>query len=437
MVVVENEIKSRAVGIAAPDRWAYAMGSFGTGVFSTVPSILLLYYTTQILGLAAAAISVIILLPKLVSLIWDPLVGLWSDSSRSQFGRRKPFLLIGAIGTSVLFVALFTPPDLAMIGLLVWVGLTYLMLSLLYSIFAVSYTAMPADIAGEEDSIVSLIGARMMVLMVGILIGGAATPILIAEFGGGRAGYSAMGMVVGTLALAFMLCPLFMRTRDRSRPQLQTAARPAIGSAVSQLRTVFSNPSYRPMLFAFILQALGYGGVSAAFPFLVTNVLGRPEADIGTGLGILIVLSFLFVPVWAHLGKRYGLVRMIVTAAIGYGIGTLALAAISGSSGNWSLVLIFMALCGAFFSGLQVLPFSLAADIARRTAPAQEAQYAGIWIAFEKAGLASGAFVLSLLMSIGEPGETALLFTAVVPAMAMAFSLVFLNQAARSLTNQA
>lgn len=77
---------------------AYAAGSFGTGVFSTVPTVILLYFCTEILALPVAWATAIVLLPKLWSILWDPLVGAWSDRTITRIGRRRPFMIAGVLG---------------------------------------------------------------------------------------------------------------------------------------------------------------------------------------------------------------------------------------------------------------------------------------------------------------------------------------------------
>ncbi|MEM9810317.1 MAG: MFS transporter [Pseudomonadota bacterium] len=426
-------MSSRVERVSATDRWLYASGSFGTGVFSTIPSILLLYYCTEILGLAAAAVSLILLFPKLISLIWDPIVGMWSDNTRLPLGRRKPFLIVGAVGTSAMFVALFAPPDLPASDLLIWVAVSYTALSLLYSLFAVPYTALPADLSNQESDVVRFVSARMILLMIGILAGASVAPILVSSFGGGRQGYALMSIAIGIAALVFMSTPMFMSRAPARAPSAPTGTKGFIAPTLMKFRAVFTNSAYRPMLLAFILQTIAYGGVSAAFPFLTTVTLNRSEADTGIGLGIMVVMSLVFVPVWSFLARQTGLIPMIIVAVIGYACSTILLASAVGLSGVWTHVIGAMVLCGAFFSGLQVLPFAMASEIARRTAPSTEGQYSGVWIAFEKSGLAGGAFLLSLMMTLGEPGQIALIFVTFVPAIFLLASLLFLVRTSRAL----
>ena len=91
---------------------AYAAGSFGTGVFSTVPTVILLYFCTEILALPAAWATVIVFVPKIWSMIWDPWVGAWSDRTVTRIGRRRPFMIVGTLGMPLAFVAMFSPPSL-------------------------------------------------------------------------------------------------------------------------------------------------------------------------------------------------------------------------------------------------------------------------------------------------------------------------------------
>jgi Na+/melibiose symporter-like transporter len=149
----------------------YAVGSFGTGAFSTVPSVLLLYFCTEIVGIPAGTAALIVFLPKLWTLFWDPFVGGWSDRTVSRFGRRRPFLVCGAVGTGVAFALLFAPPPMAPVGLSLWVGLSYLALVTFYALFAVPYVAFPAEFARTSSDRSRLVGWRMAAAMIGVLAG--------------------------------------------------------------------------------------------------------------------------------------------------------------------------------------------------------------------------------------------------------------------------
>lgn len=334
-------------------------------------------------------------------------------------------MLIGAAGTSAMFAALFSPPDFTPFTLLLWVGLAYFTMNAFYSLFAVPYTAVPAEIAGDEATTLRLIGARMMVLMTGILAGAALAPVLVAWFGGGRGGYGAMGTVVAVVCFIVMLFPLRMLSLyDRFS---QAAWRPpSLGRHIAGMRTVFANRAYRFLLFSFLAQAAAYGGVSAALPYVISQMLGRGEADIGVGLGVVIIASFAAVPGWTMVGKCLGFAPGIAIAGSGYALAAMSLAISIYMLGDWGLALLLMAVTGAFFAGLQVLPFSFAAEIVRSSAAAEEAKFAGLWVAVEKFGLAAGAAILSLILALGDDAVVSTFYIGIAPLALILLSLPWL-----------
>ena len=89
----------------------YAMGSVGTGAFSTVPGLLLAYYLTDTLGVAAGLAALVVAVPKLWDVLILPIVGSVSDKAMLRVGSRRPFLLLGGLLLPVCFVAMFAVPE--------------------------------------------------------------------------------------------------------------------------------------------------------------------------------------------------------------------------------------------------------------------------------------------------------------------------------------
>jgi Na+/melibiose symporter-like transporter len=174
----------------------YALGSLGTGVYSTVPTVLLLFYCTEILQIPPAIAAAIVFAPKAWAVLWDPIVGTASDRSRSVHGRRAPFILAGAAGVTVSFALLFNAPPLSMTGTVLYVAAAYFLLASSYSVFAVPYVAVPAEISPLPAERERLTSWRMTFAMAGVLIGAGAAPMLAVAAGGGRRGYGTMALIV-------------------------------------------------------------------------------------------------------------------------------------------------------------------------------------------------------------------------------------------------
>ncbi|MEE2047018.1 MFS transporter, partial [Nocardiopsis tropica] len=94
----------------------YGSGAVATGIFNTVPGLLLLIYLTDTLAVGPALAGLVVLLPKLVDLLVSPYIGIRSDRTRSSWGPRRPWMLAGvwtsgeamaqAVGTGLLSLSL-------------------------------------------------------------------------------------------------------------------------------------------------------------------------------------------------------------------------------------------------------------------------------------------------------------------------------------------
>ncbi|MGL4540982.1 MAG: MFS transporter [Polymorphobacter sp.] len=125
----------------------YASGGMAAGVSAMVPSVLLLYFMTQVLALAVGLALIAILLPKAVIIVFDPFIGRRSDHSHSRWGRRAPFLAFGGVLCALSFAVLFSVPQLTSGGAtFAAVAAAYLAASLAWSTFGVPWTALPAEI---------------------------------------------------------------------------------------------------------------------------------------------------------------------------------------------------------------------------------------------------------------------------------------------------
>ncbi|MEW5684011.1 MAG: MFS transporter [Pseudomonadota bacterium] len=394
---------------------AYGLGSVGTGVFSTVPSVLLLFYCTEVAGVAPAVAGAILFAPKLWSLLWDPLVGAWSDRVRTPWGRRAPFVIAGALGVACAFAALFSAPFGAGPRAAIWIAATYFALTTLYSLYAVPYVAAPAELADEREA-GRLISWRMTLVMVGVILGAAGAPLMVETFGGGLGGYRAMGGLIGAICLVLMLVPAGVLRRSTPPP---TAV------ARGSWRALLHAP-YLWLAASYVLQMAGVAVVSATMPYLVTRVLGRETGDVGLAMAVVLSSTLLAVPAWSVAARRMGAARALRLSAALYAVAALIPAVVLLGQWGWPPFLGSLALLGVGFAGLQVLPFMLCARVITGAAPSAEGTLTGVWTASEKIGLAAGpaltAAALSLMPAAGGGGLV--VFAGVAPAALALVSLL-------------
>ena len=385
---------------------AYAAGSFGTGVFSTVPAVILLYFCTEVLALPAAWATVIVFVPKIWSMLWDPWVGAWSDRTSTRIGRRRPFMIAGALGMPLAFVAMFSPPAFDTFATAVWVGITYFLLATLYSLFAVPYVAIPAELIDERDLRARVIAWRMFVVMLGILTGAGLVPWLVAFHGSGRIGYASMSIDVAIACVLAMTAPIMMlRGRDVPRPLPPAVESVRTGAA---LWRALRDRSFVQLGLAYLLQLSACGAVTAAVPYFVTRFFGRNESDIGTALFVMLIATTVTVTAWGRLGRRHGELRMLQVAVVAYALTAVAIGTFAVLHAPWSVALVGFALLGIPFGAIQVLPYTLVANLihaGRAHDHAAEGALTGLWTATEKLGLALGPTIAGLALWIAGPGD--------------------------------
>lgn len=395
----------------------YAVGSFGTGLYSTVPTVLLLYYCTAIVGLPAGWAAVIVFAPKIWAIAWDPIVGAWSDRPYRALGLRQPFLITGAVGVALAFVAVFAAPNFARPSLnALWVGTAYFAMATLYSLFAVPYIAIPAAIGSDPLTRVRLVRWRMFVAMLGVLGGAGVAPWLVSAAGGGHRGYTVMAyLLAGTCAIAMSAPLLMLKNVHPSRPVM---CGQRTHTFLAHLQVALRCKSFRWLTLSYLLTLSAVGALSAASPYLVIQTLGRTTNDLGNALTLTLVLTTTTIPAWSAIARRIGDRRTLAIALAGYAVLAVVLGTVAAKA-PWSVVLLLYAVLGLPFAAAQVIPFTLLAHLVREetaTSGAVEGVFTGVWTASEKVGLALGPALVALALSItGAPRNAAPGIIAFIP----------------------
>ncbi|MBA3545197.1 MAG: MFS transporter [Nannocystis sp.] len=371
---------------------AYGAGSIGAGIFSTIPGLLLLFYLTDTLAVPAGLAGLAVVVPKLWDIITDPIVGAWSDRTSTRWGRRRPFLLAGALTLPPCFIALFAAPVGDPMLAFVWVLLAFCAAATAFTLFQIPYAAMPAEITADYHERTTLVAYRMAFLTLGILAAGALAPMLIEAGGGGAAGYLQMSVVLALVTLVAMLVGFF-GTRDAPRTQ---AVAHTLGLR-AQIAVALANRGFLGLLLAYALQCVALGGVLATVPYFVRYILAADAGAVTLLFVCLVAPAFVTMPLWTAISRRRGKRFGYVLAALIFAIMSASL--IFAGPGPLLLVGVQVGLLGVGFAGLQVFPFAMLPELidgdARTTGLRREGVFTALWLVGEKAGFAAGAWLLS------------------------------------------
>ena len=140
----------------------WGMGTFGISSMFNSVNLLLQRFATDFLGIAAAAYGLIYLVSKIYDAATDPVMGALSDRTRSRFGRRRPYLLLGGALCAAAFIALFNAPSVVdSPHALLLLALLLIFYSTGYTVFNVPYLAMPAEMTRDYMERARLISFRV------------------------------------------------------------------------------------------------------------------------------------------------------------------------------------------------------------------------------------------------------------------------------------
>jgi GPH family glycoside/pentoside/hexuronide:cation symporter len=153
----------------------YGIGSIAFGVHQAILTSALLLFYNQVMGLPAAWVGAAMAITLIFDAICDPLIGEWSDHTRSQWGRRHPFMYASAIPAAIAFYFLFDPPlGWSKSHLLIYMGVMLMTVRVLLSLYEIPSSALGPELTLDYDKRTSLMSSRFFF---GTL-GGAAMSIL-------------------------------------------------------------------------------------------------------------------------------------------------------------------------------------------------------------------------------------------------------------------
>ena len=195
--------------------WLQRIG-FGAGdlaqnlIYQTICMYLLFFYT-DIYGLDPGVAATMFLVVRLVDVLWDPLVGTYVDKHNPRWGKYRSYLVLAGIPLTVLAILCFwngmegQTPTLK----LIYAYVTYVGLSMLYTLINVPYGALNSSLSRDTDEITILTSVRMFMANVGGLAVSAGIPILIAILAAAEDMPTEMALFMGLGSLpSFIFMPL-------------------------------------------------------------------------------------------------------------------------------------------------------------------------------------------------------------------------------------
>lgn len=340
--------------ITNKERLSYGASDFACNVANGMVGTYLMYYYTDVFGLAAGAIGTLFFIARIVDAISGPTWGIMIDRTHTRWGKSRPYFLWFSIPYAIFFILAFSSVPLGPLGKLIWAYVTYIAIDILYLGINIPITSMLPSLTASPQERVKFSTVRQVLATAGAtLISIAVLPaVQLLGHGNDKQGFLVTAIIVAVLT-AFLLLVTFKNTRERVHPKHQTKL--SLKQSASALKGNWPWMIISLMYFFFWIGM--QTKLQVTVYFFKYNMHNADLASFMLGLQALSLVVIVFTPfLTRHFGKKGTMViglGLCVISQLILGVGAkmmnvpiLAGATILGYFGN------------GFFAGL--LPVMLA-----------------------------------------------------------------------------
>ena len=391
----------------------WGLADMGVNVFVVVKQLLVFTYLTTFLGVPAGVAGLVTFAVLAFDVVTDPLVGFLSDRTRSRWGRRVPWIAVGALVLAGGIVGMFAVPEgMAWQSNALWVVAFFGLATVGFTFVAIPYGAMAGEMTQDPRERSAMMAFRMTFASLGLLTAGALVPALAGDT---RAGYFS---AVLTVAPVVVLTIWAMLWATRRAPRIGT---PSEGSFTKVVGLVMGNRAFVILVLLYGLLTLAVAliaaGLQLAALYLMADTGTGPLSGLAGALGIFSTLFAMFIIgsvvsqiVWvkasARLGKTWALVAGIVLyiAVLGAIWSSLPASDIT--------VMAALFLCAGFTNGAyQQIPWAMYPDLMdvtrAETGEAIEGAFSAVWLFGQKVANAIAPLILGIVLSLAGWQESA------------------------------
>ena len=403
--------------LTVKQKLGFGIFDLGGNMLFTLMSFWALKYLTDTVGIAAIWAGTAVMISKVCDAVTDPLMGFLSDRTLSRWGRRRVYLLFGAVPMCLAMVFFFTAPSYLPQSMhFAWAITALIVLYSASTIINVPYTSLTPELTSDYNEQSSLNGYRFGCAVFGTIAGAGAVQPLVQAFArpdsanplADQRGFSAMGLILGAVMMTVTFITFFgTREKKYRREDLPTEG------FFTTFMAVFRNRPYVLLLLTYALHMTGISFLTTILAYYTENVLKREDVTT-VAMILLLVTAMLFIPVSVLVSKKIGKQRtyQICFAIIAGACGTLYFLGHRMPVEFFYGVMVFAGI-GVGFS--YVAPFAMVPDVieyeASKTGKRNEGAYYGMWTFISKLGTAMALFVTGQILELGgyisQAGESA------------------------------
>jgi GPH family glycoside/pentoside/hexuronide:cation symporter len=386
-------------------KFVYGSGDLGTAISAALRGFFLVFFLTDVARINPVWVGALFFSNRAWDAINDPVVGWLSDKTYTRWGRRRPWLLFGAVPFGLAYVALWYVPPFGQTGLLLYYFLVLLILDTTYTVVNVPYTSLTPELTRDSDERTSLNSYRFAFSVGGALISAVLHPIIVGSFDSARTGYIVSGAVWATLGTITILL-VFLFTRERPESMAERPTRDSM-PYMQQVRTAISNRPYQFVVALYLFSWLALQLLSVVLVFYATYYMRIPADYYKIGAvalppmsAVLLAVqgtSLIFIFIWSWVAHRLEKRTVYIIGAALWLVVLLFLSFITPDMRAYVLPLGMLA--GAGVAVAYLIPWSMMADVMEvdewNTGLRREGIFYGFMVFLQKISIAIAGFLVT------------------------------------------
>lgn len=294
----------------------YGLAGAANNVIFTGMSTFIVFFYTDVIGMAAGIIGTIMLFSRFLDGFSDIVMGVLVDKTNSKHGKARPWVLWMAIPFALIAVLLFTVPDIGYVGKVVYIAITYNIALLVYTATEIPHGTLGALITQDQHQRSVLSVAKMTGAYIAIIPIGAITIPIVDGLGGGQLGWIYTFMIYGVIAIGLYF-NMFRSTKERVNTSIKQKDKIPIKESIKAL----AKNKYWVIVTLVFLTMYMWIGLTSGVAIYYSKYILENSGLVGvltTSLSLSTLAAMgLVIPVAKRLGKRNTMIVGCVIAIIG------------------------------------------------------------------------------------------------------------------------
>jgi GPH family glycoside/pentoside/hexuronide:cation symporter len=334
----------------------YGVGDTGFSLTSTILGAYFAIFMIDVVGLQAELAAIAVFIGKSWDYINDPIFGYISDRTRTRWGRRRPFLLFGAIPYGLMFSMLWYRPAFeSEVALVVYYSIAFVLFEAAATLIYMPYFALTPELTSDYDERTSLTTYRMFFSILGSLLAFTVPLMIVGSFTPENASQVfVMGLVFGAISAAPLFL-VFLGTKEKE--EYSNQAQPSIRQSFKIVR------GNKPFFYGLIIYQMTWISVNivqAVLLFYVKYVAVREEMSDAI-MATIFVTAIFALPIWEYVSRRYDKRWAYIGGIAFWALVQIVLITVTGAS-PLSYILVLCFLAGIGVAAAHVLPWAIIPD---------------------------------------------------------------------------